>query len=65
MDVGYTEGQHSVWCSIRWRELLVFLVLGPFSLASLFALALPSMFVYALIFLIMMLCLDEFMAAMM
>jgi hypothetical protein len=33
--------------------------------ASLFALASPSMFVYALIFLIMMLCLDEFMVAMM
>ena len=65
MDGGGIEGQYGVWCPIRWKGVNSIFGSWAHYLVSLSTLSLHAVFVYALIFWIVTLCLDELIGAMM
>ena len=65
VDLGDIVGQYNIWCQIWWKKVVIIYSSSAPSLTNLFASSLPITFVCALYLLMVMLCVEVFMAFMM
>ena len=65
VDVGEIVGQYNIWCQMWWKRVVIICSSLAPRLTNLLASSLPITFVCALYLLMVMLCVEVFMAVMM